>query len=190
MPPISPQDGPVAVTGASGYLGMHVARNLSEAGYAVHACVRDAADEKKTGPLRAMANVECFSCDLLSPGAYDAAFAGASAVFHVAAVLGNSGVGATEQMTYAGGVVATANVLASLQASGTVKRIVYTSSVSAVRCPSYQLSCPAHRTLSPQITPSQSEESEQAQVGTTDSAAGLARQEVGRRGLHGGGLAE
>ena len=48
MSPISgPSDGPVAVTGASGYIGSHVVKNLVRAGYTVRACVRDASREDK-----------------------------------------------------------------------------------------------------------------------------------------------
>ena len=76
--------------------------------------------------------VECFSCDLLTPGGYDEAFAGVCAIFHVAAVLGNSGKDATPKMTYDGGVVGTTNVLSAVKKAGSVKRVVYTSSVSAI----------------------------------------------------------
>ena len=61
-------------------------------------------------------------------------------VFHVAAVLGNSADGnsqpnATGNVTddvYEGGLGGTANVIASVEKSGTVKRVVYTSSMAAV----------------------------------------------------------
>lgn len=38
---IPPADGPVAVTGASGYIGSWTVRDLLEHGYGVRACVRD-----------------------------------------------------------------------------------------------------------------------------------------------------
>ena len=41
MSAISPADGPVAVTGASGYIGSWIVRDLMEQGDEVRACVRD-----------------------------------------------------------------------------------------------------------------------------------------------------
>ena len=55
MPPITGStDGPVAVTGASGYIGSHAVKNLVEAGYGVRASVRDASRKDKTEFLLAM----------------------------------------------------------------------------------------------------------------------------------------
>ena len=48
------QDGPVAVTGASGYVGAHVVLNLVDHGYDVRCCVRDANNPLKTAHLLAM----------------------------------------------------------------------------------------------------------------------------------------
>ena len=53
MPNISgPGDGPVAVTGASGYIGSHVLKNLVEVGYTVRACVRDTRRDDKVSYLK------------------------------------------------------------------------------------------------------------------------------------------
>ena len=48
---ISKADGPVAVTGASGYIGSRVVEDLMHQGYQVHACVRDVSNEKKVDHL-------------------------------------------------------------------------------------------------------------------------------------------
>ena len=142
MPSISgPSDGPVAVTGASGYIGSHVVKNLVEAGYTVRACVRDASREDKVSYLLAMnghgnGSVEIFSCDLFKAheGVYDEVFAGCSAVFHVAADLGSDPVYGERdpQRVYDGCMTSTKGVLDSCRKAGTVKRVVYTSSSSAV----------------------------------------------------------
>ena len=76
MPPIDASQGPVAVTGASGYIGSHTVLALVQAGYHVRACVRDATNKLKVAPLLAMnglgpGSVSLHSCDLLEDGAYD-----------------------------------------------------------------------------------------------------------------------
>ena len=136
-----PSEGPVAVTGAAGYIGSHVVKNLVEAGYAVRASVRDASRKDKTEFLLAMnalgeGSVEIFEADLLEAdkGAYDQVFAGCSAVFHVAADLRTDstyGKGSNQQ-TYDAIMDGTKGVLASCQKARTVKRVMYTSSCAAV----------------------------------------------------------
>ena len=142
MPAIQgPADGPVAVTGASGFIGSHVVKNLVEAGYTVRACLRDTSREDKTAYLNAIGergpgSVELHSCDLrqAANGAYDEVFAGCSVVFHVAADLGSdkSYERPTPQTMYSGLLDATGGVLESCRKAATVKRIVYTSSTAAV----------------------------------------------------------
>ena len=145
MPAISPADGPVAVTGCSGFTGAHLVRELVIHGYRVRACIRDAASwrgQDAVAYLERLPNVEIVDgCDLFVPGSYDAAFAGCSGVFHTAAVLGNSadgksqplGSGDVAQDVYDGGMVGTHNVVDAVNASGSVRRLLYTSSMAAVR---------------------------------------------------------
>ena len=145
MPAVTSAEAPVAVTGASGYVGAAIVLELVDAGYSVRCCVRDAANPLKPAHLLAMnahgapGQLTLHTADLLTPGDYDEVFAGCSAVFHVAAVLerdhagGGQGSGdVTKREVYDGGFVATQNVLNSVKKSGTVKRIVYTSSVAGV----------------------------------------------------------
>ena len=62
-------------------------------------------------------------------------------VFHAAAVLGNSADGKSQPLgsgdvardVYEGGLVGTRNVIDAINASGSVRRLVYTSSMAAVR---------------------------------------------------------
>ena len=146
MPAISgPSDGPIAITGAAGFLGAHVVKNLVEHGYDVHACVRDTGREDKMVYLREIAekgpgSVRFFSCDLYdaAKGAYDNPFTGCSAVFHVAADIGSDAAtyGRVSPLKqYEGIVDMTAAILESCRKAGTVKRIIYTSSVAAVLGP-------------------------------------------------------
>ena len=144
MPAISPNDGPVAVTGCSGFTGGHMVRELVLHGYQVRACVRDANSwrgQDCVNYLSRLPNVDIVDgCDLFTPGSYDDAFKGCSGVFQVAAVLGNSadgksqplGSGDVSQDVYDGGMVGTQNVTNAINASGSVKRLLYTSSMAAV----------------------------------------------------------
>lgn len=136
-----PSDGPVAVTGASGYIGSHVVKNLVEAGYTVRATVRDATREDKTSYLSVLnesgpGSVEIFSRDLFKAheGVYDDVFAGCAAVFHVAADLGSDpSYGERDaQRVFDGCTTSTKGVLDSVEKAGTVKRVIYTSSCAAI----------------------------------------------------------
>ena len=49
---VTPKCGPVAVTGASGFLGSHLVSHLISHGYIVRACVRDKDSLPKTAHLR------------------------------------------------------------------------------------------------------------------------------------------
>ncbi len=144
MPAISPLDGPVAVTGCSGNTGGHMVRELAVQGYEVRACIRDANSwrgKDSVGYLGRLPRVEVMDgCDLFTPGSYNTAFEGCTAVFHTAAVLGNSADGKSQPLgsgdrstdVFNGGVIGTQNVIDAINASGSVRRLVYTSSMAAV----------------------------------------------------------
>ena len=137
--PVRAQDGPVAVTGAAGFIGSHLVLNLVRHGYSVRACVRDLGNLANTAHLAAMnavgpGSVSLRACDMTVPGDYDEVFAGCSCVFHAAAEMGNL-EGSTPRKVYEGGLEATKRVVASLVKAGTVRRLVYTSSFAAVGHP-------------------------------------------------------
>ena len=144
MAAISPKEGPVAVTGASGLMGGHMVRELVLYGYRVRACIRDATSwrgQSSIEYLNRLLNVEVIGgCDLFTPGSYDTVFKGCSAVFHTAAVVGSSadgnsqplGGGDTSQDVYNGGMAGTQNVVDAINSSGSVRRLLYTSSIAAV----------------------------------------------------------
>ena len=137
MPPVTPSDGPVAVTGCAGYIGSHVCLNLVQNGYTVRACVRDAHNFPKTSHLLQMNNqgysgsLRLYEADMLIEGSYDSIFKGCSCVFHVAAEMGNL-PDSTPLKVYEGGRKAIIPVLDSVKKSGSVKRFIFTSSFAAV----------------------------------------------------------
>ena len=136
---VLPTDGPVAVTGSSGFIGSHIVQVLLQRGYTVVAVVRDATNAAKTGFLRAMSSdaskLEFRSGDLLKPGSYDAAFAGCVAVIHCAAVVSNANAVKDPQRDIVDpSVKGCENVANSVLANiSTVRRLVQTSSVAAVQ---------------------------------------------------------
>ncbi|TDJ28889.1 MAG: NAD-dependent epimerase/dehydratase family protein [Gammaproteobacteria bacterium] len=137
---VSPTDGPIAVTGASGYIGSWIVHDLMEQGYNVRACVRDTGNPQKVDHLLAMnenndlaGNVELFVGDLFKPGSYDETFKGCCAVIHAGATVGYNKE--TPQQVYDGCFTEVRHVITSVKESATVKRFVFTSSFAAVGHP-------------------------------------------------------
>jgi nucleoside-diphosphate-sugar epimerase len=124
-----PQGGVVAVTGAAGFIGGWVVRGLLERGYRVRACVRDVDDDTKVGFLEAMdahasGRLTLHAADVDDIGCFDEIFRGCDGVAHV------SHVSTYDDPEY---VQRTCDhIIASIDGSGTVRRVVVTSSVAAV----------------------------------------------------------
>lgn len=116
---------PVLVTGASGFLGWHVARVLIERGYSVRALVRpgsrfsDLEAEAVTGDLRDAASLE-------------RAVSGCGLVFHVAADYRLWAKDPAE--LYRSNVDGTRHLLEAARRAG-VERVVYTSTVGCIGIP-------------------------------------------------------
>jgi bifunctional dihydroflavonol 4-reductase/flavanone 4-reductase len=136
---VSPADGPVAVTGAAGFLGSHVVAALLRHGYEVRACVTDLENPDKTDHLLAMdapavsGRLRLHAANLLQEGSYDDAIAGCCAVLHVGTPKGKAV--STARDVYDGAVGGTANLLRSARRAGSVRRFVYTSSCAAINHP-------------------------------------------------------
>ena len=136
---VSPADGPIAITGASGYIGSWIVQDLMQQGYRVQACIRDKSKPEKVNHLLAMndsglrGKVELFEADLLNAGSYDDAFEGCCAVIHAGAAVGYNQE--TPQQVYDGCFTEVQHVVESVIKSGTVKRFIFTSSFAAVGHP-------------------------------------------------------
>ena len=116
---------PVLVTGASGFLGWHVARLLRERGYPVRALVRPASRIEEL-------DVERVTGDLRDPASLERAVAGCGLVYHVAADYRLWAPNPAE--LYQSNVEGTRNVLTAARDAG-VERFVYTSTVGCIGIP-------------------------------------------------------
>ncbi|MFN7993610.1 MAG: NAD-dependent epimerase/dehydratase family protein [Bryobacteraceae bacterium] len=117
---------PTLVTGASGFLGWHVARLLLERGHAVRALVRPGSRVREL-------DVERVNGDLRDRDSLDRAVAGCGLVFHVAADYRLWAADPNE--LYRSNVDGTRHILAAARAAG-VERLVYTSTVGCIGVPS------------------------------------------------------
>ncbi|MEO1001420.1 MAG: NAD-dependent epimerase/dehydratase family protein, partial [Pseudomonadota bacterium] len=134
--PLYDTSAPVLVTGATGYVAGWIVRRLLEEGFAVHAAVRDPENAEKTAHLTAMAaelpgTLQLFRADLLEPGSYGAAMAGCGVVFHTASPF-STNVADPQRDLIDPAVKGTENVLASVNETESVTRVVLTSSCAAI----------------------------------------------------------
>jgi dihydroflavonol-4-reductase len=113
------------LTGATGFLGSHVARVLSAQGAALRLLVRTTSNLKNLEGL----NAETATGDLRDPASIDKAMSGCDTVFHVAADY-RLWARDPEQM-YRSNVEGTRAILESARKNG-VRRVVHTSSVATM----------------------------------------------------------
>jgi dihydroflavonol-4-reductase len=113
------------VTGATGFLGAHVARVLAEQGAELRLLVRPTSDLRNLEGL----NADRVTGDLRSPASLEKGISGCEVVFHVAADY-RLWVRDPEQM-YRSNVEGTRALLEAARKNG-VRRVVYTSSVATM----------------------------------------------------------
>jgi dihydroflavonol-4-reductase len=113
------------VTGATGFLGSHVARCLAEQGAELRLLVRPTSDLRNLDGL----NADRVVGDLRDAGSLEKAISGCDVVFHVAADY-RLWVRDTDEM-YRSNVEGTRSLLEAAQKQG-VRRVVYTSSVATI----------------------------------------------------------
>jgi len=129
----------VLVTGASGYLAMHVVKQLVDSGeYIVRGTVRSLENEKKVKPLRELSpenakyHLELVEADLMKKEAWADAVKDCTYVIHVASPV-PAGNPKDEMEVIGPAVEGTKHVLeACAKTKGGVKRVVLTSSCSAI----------------------------------------------------------
>src|SRR5438105_3770919 len=113
------------VTGATGFLGSHVARVLAEHGADLRLLVRQTSNLKNVQNLKA----DLVTGDLRDPASLEKGISGCDVVFHVAADY-RLWVRDPEEM-YRSNVEGTRAILEAARKNG-VRRIVYTSSVATM----------------------------------------------------------
>ncbi|XVF22713.1 hypothetical protein REPUB_Repub12eG0194700 [Reevesia pubescens] len=128
--------GTVCVTGGTGFIASWLIKRLLEESYSVHATVRADPDNKRdisflTSLPGAAEKLKIFSADLRDPDSFDAAIEGCKGVLHVATPVDFKNKEPLEVVTKRA-ISGTLGILKACLKSETVKRVVYTSSASAV----------------------------------------------------------
>jgi dihydroflavonol-4-reductase len=129
-------NGTVLVTGATGFIAGHCVEELIAHGYAVRATVRDLSTAR-VGHLRALAqrsggSLELVEARLDADAGWAAAVDGCRSVWHLASP-NPPAVPKDESELIRPAVDGTLRVLRAAAASGTVRRVVLTSSIDAIR---------------------------------------------------------
>ena len=137
LDPAPPLSGPVLVTGGNGYVASWLVKRLLESGIDVHATVRDPHDPRKTAHLNAAAQdcpgtLSLFRADLLDTAGFDTAMADCSLVFHTASPLIVRHVKDPVRDLIEPATAGTRNVLEAANRTSSVRRVIVTSSITAV----------------------------------------------------------
>lgn len=129
---------PVLVTGGTGFVASHLVSRLLDRGATVHATVRDLTRTDRVERLRRLAEgrpgtLDLFEADLLDPGAFDDAMAGCRVVFHVASpFLMPEQIRDPRRDVLEPALLGTRHVLAGIERTPEVERLVLTSTVGAI----------------------------------------------------------
>jgi len=128
---------PVLVTGGSGYVASWLVRYLLEDGRTVRATVRDPLKKKGLEHLHALAEAHpgrltLHRAELLEPGSFTEAMAGCELVMHTASPFLLGSLKNPRKQLLDPALEGTRNVLASVNETPSVKRVVLTSSVVAI----------------------------------------------------------
>ncbi|MED6191593.1 hypothetical protein PIB30_001871 [Stylosanthes scabra] len=137
---VDPSSRTYCVTGATGYIGSCLVHTLLQRGYTVHATLRD--PEKSLHLMSLWAGgdrLRLFKADLNEEGSFDEAVKGCDGVFHVAASMQfnvdekNNIESYVQENIIDPAIKGTLNLLKScLKHKNSVKRVVFTSSISTI----------------------------------------------------------
>ncbi|KAM7466104.1 hypothetical protein LguiB_013666 [Lonicera macranthoides] len=128
--------GRVCVTGGTGYVASWLIMRLLQHGYSVNTTIRSNPDEKKgvtflTTLPGASERLKIFNADLEKPESFNEPIEGCNGLFHVAHPIDFEDI-ETEETKVNRAINGTLGILRACLNSKTVRRVVYTSSASAV----------------------------------------------------------
>ena len=131
------QSKPILVTGGTGYMASWIVKQLLDEGREVRTTVRNLAQKDKYAHLTALAVkssgiLQFFEADLLKKGSFSEAMAGCELVIHTASPFKISGLKNAQKELVEPALEGTRNVLDSVNATESVKRVVLTSSIAAI----------------------------------------------------------
>ncbi len=124
------------VTGATGYVAGWIVKRLLDEGLTVHSPVRNPDNGASVKYLNGIAEkssgkIKYFKADLLREGSYDESMEGCELVFHTASPFINT-VKNPQKDLVDPALIGTKNILASVNRTPSVKRVVLTSSCAAI----------------------------------------------------------
>lgn len=127
---------PVLVTGANGYVGSWIVKELLENGCTVHATVRDISNQEKIEHLLQLSknnvgHLKLFVCDLLTEGSFKEAMQDCALVFHTASPF-KTDVKDSQKELLEPAINGTQNVLSTVNEVDSVDRVILTSSCAAI----------------------------------------------------------
>ncbi|GLT42202.1 hypothetical protein SLA2020_162160 [Shorea laevis] len=131
------EKGKVCVTGGTGFIASWLVMRLLQWGYSVHTTSRTHVAEQKrdisflTQLPKATERLKIFNADLEDPNSFDAAIEGCRGVFHVATPMDLKDEEPPEMVANRT-INGTLGILKACLKAKTVKRVVYTSSASAI----------------------------------------------------------
>ncbi|KAG4969114.1 hypothetical protein AAZX31_12G227800 [Glycine max] len=128
--------GRVCVTGGTGFIGSWIIKRLLQDGYSVNTTMRPHPGHKKdvsflTSLPGASQRLQILSADLSNPESFSASIEGCIGVFHVATPV-DFELKEPEEVVTKRSIDGALGILKACLGSKTVKRVVYTSSASAV----------------------------------------------------------